>query len=77
MQKEDAIKFCKYYKAEKENPYHQSPSYYIWIVERMWVNDYKFLSIFVSRTTLGNVVPMRIRTDSSGNTSLKERISVK
>ncbi len=37
----------------------------------------KFLSIFVNRTILGNVVPMRTRTDLSGNTSLKERISVK
>ena len=34
-------------------------------------------AIFVNRTILGNVVPMRTRTDSSGNTSPKERISVK
>ena len=51
MQKEDAIKFCKYYKAEKENPYRQSPSYYIWIVERMWVNDMILDEVFPIMST--------------------------
>ena len=41
-------------------------------IERNW----KFLSIFESRTILGNVEPMRTRTDSSDNTSPKERTSV-
>ena len=38
--------------------------------------NWKFLSIFVNRTILGNVEPMRTRTDSSDNTSPKERTSV-
>ena len=36
-----------------------------------------FLSIFVSHSIPGNVDPMKARTDSSGNTFPKKRISVK
>ncbi len=41
------------------------------IAEKMEISFY-----FCTRVILGNVVPMRTRTDSSGNTSPKERISV-
>ena len=41
------------------------------IAEKLKISFY-----FLNRTILGNVVPMGTRTDSSGNTSLKERISV-
>ena len=42
------------------------------IAEKLKISFY-----FANHTILGNVVPMRIRADSLGNTFQKERISVK
>ena len=37
--KSKLLKFCRYYKGEKENPFPVSLRYWIWEFERRWVDD--------------------------------------
>ena len=39
MTKECAITFCRYFRGEKENPYKISPAWYVWIIEKDWVDE--------------------------------------
>ena len=38
MTREELIGFCRYYKGEKENPFSISPVWYIWNIEKEWVD---------------------------------------
>ena len=37
MNRNDLLKFCKYYKNEKENPYKKSVAGYFWDYEKKWI----------------------------------------
>lgn len=39
MEKADSISFCKYYKGEQSNPYKNPIAWYIWEIEKEWVED--------------------------------------
>ena len=38
MTRKELIGFCRYYKGEKENPFSISPVWYIWNIEKEWVD---------------------------------------
>ena len=38
MTRKELIRFCRYYKGEKENPFSISPVWYIWNIEKEWVD---------------------------------------
>lgn len=37
MSTNELLKFCRYYKGEKENPFAHGAAYYLWKVEQDWV----------------------------------------
>ena len=55
MNKDELLKFCRYYKGQKTNPYTDSDKAMLWDYERKWIvdlsNDYDFsdyLSEYIS-----------------------------
>ncbi len=39
MDKKDLLVFCKYYKGERSNPNKISAAWYVWQVEKEWVEE--------------------------------------
>ncbi len=39
MDKKELLVFCKYYKGEKTNPNKPSTAWYVWAVEKDWVEE--------------------------------------
>lgn len=39
MDKKELLAFCKYYKGEKTNPNKHSAAWYVWTVEKDWVEE--------------------------------------